>query len=201
MRSRLGLIRWKIVIHAFIDGKTRLLVGIRAHNNNRARTVLVLFLDCVSVHGTPSRVRGDHGTENVEVAEWMEERRGQGRGSYIWGRSVRSPSIWLTSLAHDLHSLGVYTTAGLRGFGMMSLKGLAQSGRTCSLIWRPITDWTSTTQPTSGSYTISFSTPSIKMLHPGLRHGTATNYRYVVSLSRRHRRCSSSVCLKMVLVV
>ena len=84
--NKLGLIRWKIVIHGFIDGKTRLVVGIRAHNNNRAATVLNLFLDCISVHGTPSRVRGDHGTENVEVAAWMEENQGQGRGSYIWGR-------------------------------------------------------------------------------------------------------------------
>jgi hypothetical protein len=81
-----GLIRWKIVIHAFIDGKSRLVVGIRAHNNNRADTVLELFLNAISVHGTPSRVRGDHGTENVRVAEWMEENRGGGRGSYIWGR-------------------------------------------------------------------------------------------------------------------
>ena len=88
LRYRPGLIRWKIVIHAFIDGKTRLLTGIRAHDNNRAATVLALFLDCTSVHGIPSRVRGDHGTENVRVAEWMEENRGQGRGSYIWGRLV-----------------------------------------------------------------------------------------------------------------
>lgn len=64
------------------------MVGIRAHNNNRADTVLGLFLDAISVHGTPSRVRGDHGTENVKVAEWMEENQGEGRGSYIWGRFV-----------------------------------------------------------------------------------------------------------------
>lgn len=87
--ATIGLIRWNIVIHAFIDGKTRLVVGIQANNNNRAATVLALFLDCISVHGTPSRVRGDHGTENVEVARWMEENQGSGRGSYIWGRLVR----------------------------------------------------------------------------------------------------------------
>lgn len=83
-----GLIRWKIVIHGFIDGKSRLVVGIRAHNNNRSDTVLGLFLDAISVHGIPSRVRGDHGTENVRVAAWMEENQGPGRGSYIWGRFV-----------------------------------------------------------------------------------------------------------------
>ena len=35
-----GLIRWKIVIHGFIDGKSRLVVGIQAHDNNRTDTVL-----------------------------------------------------------------------------------------------------------------------------------------------------------------
>ncbi|KIO19209.1 hypothetical protein M407DRAFT_48023, partial [Tulasnella calospora MUT 4182] len=38
-------------------------------------------------------VRGDHGTENIEVAAFMEEYRGQGRGSYIWGRSVHNVRI------------------------------------------------------------------------------------------------------------
>lgn len=81
-----GLIRYKIVIHCFIDGKSRYVTGIRAHNNNRAKTVVDLFLEAVDTHGLPSRVRGDHGTENVLVAACMEERRGVERGSYIWGR-------------------------------------------------------------------------------------------------------------------
>ena len=85
------MIQWKIVIHAFIDGKSRLVVGMRAHNNNRADTVLGLFLDAISVHGIPSRVRGDQGMENVRVVEWMEENQGTGRGSYIWGRFVSGP--------------------------------------------------------------------------------------------------------------
>lgn len=81
-----GLIHWKLVIHCFVDGYSRYVLGIRVHNNNRSATVLSLFLDAVSKHGTPSRVRGDHGTENLGVARWMEERRGVDRGSYIWGR-------------------------------------------------------------------------------------------------------------------
>jgi hypothetical protein len=82
-----GLIRFKIVIHCFIDGFSRFVLGIRANNNNRASTVLDLFLsDVVGVHGVPSRVRGDHGWENIEVAQYMEVIRGPGRGSYIWGR-------------------------------------------------------------------------------------------------------------------
>ena len=50
--------------------------------------MLGLFLNAISAHGTPSQVRRDHGTENVRVAEWMEENQGKGRESYILGRFV-----------------------------------------------------------------------------------------------------------------
>jgi transposase InsO family protein len=92
-----GLIRWRIVIHAFIDGFSRFVTGIRASNNNRSRTVLDLFMDIIDEHGLPSRVRGDHGTENLLVAAFMEQVRGVTRGSYIWGRQVVLTSI-LTQL-------------------------------------------------------------------------------------------------------
>lgn len=81
-----GLIRWKIVFHAFIDGFSRFVTGIRASNNNRAETVFALFEDLIKIHGVPSRVRGDHGVENGIVARFMEMLRGFLRGSYIWGR-------------------------------------------------------------------------------------------------------------------
>lgn len=84
MSSIQGLIRWKIVIHAFIDGFSRFLLGILASNNNRATTVLDLFEDITEVFGFPSCIRGDHGTENLLVAALMEEVRGV--GSYIWGK-------------------------------------------------------------------------------------------------------------------
>ena len=80
------MIRWGIVIHGFIDGYSRLIVGLRASDNNTADTVLELFLDAARVYGVPSRMRGDHGAENLYVAAWMESRRGSRRGSYIWGR-------------------------------------------------------------------------------------------------------------------
>lgn len=86
MFATIGLIRWKIVIHAFVDGFSRFLLGILASNNNRATAVLQLFEDIAHQFGYPSRVRGDHGSENVLVAAQMEEIRGVGRGSYIWGR-------------------------------------------------------------------------------------------------------------------
>ena len=86
LTCRSELIRWKFVIHGFIDGKSRFITGIRCSTNNRAATVLDLFLEAVNKHGLPSRVRGDHGTENVRVAAYMIQERGDARGSYIWGR-------------------------------------------------------------------------------------------------------------------
>ncbi|KNZ77035.1 hypothetical protein J132_07756 [Termitomyces sp. J132] len=53
----IGFIQWKIVIHAFIDGFSWLLLGICAHNNNQAQTVIVhnICIECLWVditHGT-----------------------------------------------------------------------------------------------------------------------------------------------------
>ena len=83
-----GLIRFRIVIHAFIDGFSRLITAVCAHNNNRAETVFQLFYEAIEQHGCPSRVRGDHGVENLLVVEFMEISFGVERGSYIWGRYV-----------------------------------------------------------------------------------------------------------------
>ncbi|KAK6966877.1 nitrite transporter NirC [Favolaschia claudopus] len=88
-----GLIRYKIVIHCIIDGYSRFVLGNRVHNNNRGASVLRLLLDVIALHGCPSRMRGDHGVENIEVAVYMEEVRGSGRGSFIWGRSVHNTRI------------------------------------------------------------------------------------------------------------
>lgn len=50
------------------------------------QTVLDLFLRAVAVYGVPSRLRGDHGVENIQTAAWIENFRGTQHGSYIWGR-------------------------------------------------------------------------------------------------------------------
>jgi hypothetical protein len=80
------LIRWKFVIHGIVDGKSCFITGIKCSTNNKAAMVLDMFLNAVAKHGLPSCVRGDHGTENVQVAAFMIQQHGDGRGSYIWGR-------------------------------------------------------------------------------------------------------------------
>jgi hypothetical protein len=95
------LIWWGIVLHGFIDGycrtvclsscrRARLIMliqvtGLRASTNNRAQTVLEVFLMAIQEYGTPSRVRGDRGGENTKVSIWMIMHRGPGRASFMWG--------------------------------------------------------------------------------------------------------------------
>ena len=87
------LIRWRLVVHGAIDGYSRLITFLNCSNNNFASTVLDCFFKATQEYGTPSRVRTDHGGENVRVWDYMEEQRGMGRNSYIAGKSVHNCRI------------------------------------------------------------------------------------------------------------
>ena len=86
------LVVFGIVIHGIIDGFSRFILGLRAADNNKARTVLNLFEDAVaSIDGTPRMLRTDKGGENIEAAEYMILHAGS--RSVITGRSVHNQRI------------------------------------------------------------------------------------------------------------
>ena len=87
------MIRYRIVVHAAIDGFSRLVTFINCATNNTAETVLEHFIRATSEYGLPSRIRTDRGGENVGVWRYMNYMRGEGRGSYIAGSSVHNARI------------------------------------------------------------------------------------------------------------
>ena len=87
------LIRWKLIVHVCIDGKTRLIIYCVCKSDNKAETVLSLFKDGVGRWGLLSRVRSDYGMENYHVGVFMIENRGEGRGSIITGSEVHNSRV------------------------------------------------------------------------------------------------------------
>ncbi|CAH3173071.1 unnamed protein product [Porites lobata] len=70
------LIRYKLITHVCIDGKTRLILYAACRDNNKAETVLSLFQNA-----------------NYHVGAYMIQHRGPARGSIITGSSVHNSRV------------------------------------------------------------------------------------------------------------
>ncbi|KAH3781721.1 hypothetical protein DPMN_159625 [Dreissena polymorpha] len=84
-----------------------MIMFIRALDNNRADTLLQVFTQGVAESGIPLRVRTDKGMENVKIADFMLENRGN--GSMITGKSVHNQRV--ERMWRDVYegSLGFYS--------------------------------------------------------------------------------------------
>jgi hypothetical protein len=82
--------RWVFKVD-FIYSPIRFILHLHACNNNSATTVLNLFKESAANYGVPCHVRGDHGTENTLVRDFMQSMRGN--AGFIGGRSVHNQRI------------------------------------------------------------------------------------------------------------
>ena len=94
---------------------------LQCNTNNNAQTVLEAFLEAVSNHGLPSRVRGDQGVENVDIAQFMFNHleRSPDRGSFISRKRVHNQRI--ERLWVDVYVCCVYTFYCLFNFDTLIL--------------------------------------------------------------------------------
>ena len=92
-----------MIVHGAMDGSSHVVPYLKCLNNIRASSVFDLFVRATNVYGIPSRVRSDHGMENVDVAVFMNMVR---RSSHITGSSVHNQQI--ERFWRDVHHLVIF---------------------------------------------------------------------------------------------
>ncbi|XP_078360565.1 uncharacterized protein LOC144644881 [Oculina patagonica] len=118
-----------LCIHGAIDGYSRRILWLEvAQSNNNPRIVARYFLDCVKqLDGVPRAIRGDRGTENVNIAAMQTFFRNNGTDSmageksFIYGRLVSNQRIeawwsflrkndtdWWINFFKDMRDVGLF---------------------------------------------------------------------------------------------
>ena len=100
------LIRWRFVVHAGIDGFSRVIPYIQCATNNCASTVLSAFQLGVCRFGLPDRVRSDHGGENIDVWRYMLDTHNSDPQCVLTGSSTHNERI--ERLWRDVHRCVVH---------------------------------------------------------------------------------------------
>ena len=102
------MIRWGFVVHACIDGYSRMITSLIVATNNLASTTLAGFISGVERLGLPERVRGDNGTENNHIEEYMFRTRG---GGHISGDLpyITNASSDYTMIPHILYCINSWS--------------------------------------------------------------------------------------------
>ena len=95
--------RYCFVVHGGINGFSRLIVYLRASTNNRADTVLQLFMKATTFYNISSQVRSNMGLENIAVGRFMLQTSRCNRGSIITGNSVYNQIV--ERLWHEVNRL------------------------------------------------------------------------------------------------
>lgn len=81
---------WGFYVHGCVDGYSRRVIYLVVSSNKKERTVTKIFVSATREFGTPSRVRGDYGTENNRIERYMESARGPNHRAYLRGKLVQS---------------------------------------------------------------------------------------------------------------
>nr|XP_018915509.1 PREDICTED: uncharacterized protein LOC109042973 [Bemisia tabaci]XP_018915510.1 PREDICTED: uncharacterized protein LOC109042973 [Bemisia tabaci]XP_018915512.1 PREDICTED: uncharacterized protein LOC109042973 [Bemisia tabaci] len=87
------LVNWNMYIHGCVDGLSRKIIYLELSLTKLAEVVLEFFTRGVAENGLPMRVRGDHGTENARVIDFMNDRRSTIDTPFILGKSVHNTRI------------------------------------------------------------------------------------------------------------
>ena len=131
------------------------ITALSASTNNRASTVLDVFLSAVEQYGPPSQVQGDRGGENKAVCVYMLLEWGINRGSFIWGSYI-SHSLYIVWVFHIWYTADPLIIYILNDYGMRLGASSAGAGVHFSIGLRTCMAWNDLTLFTCGYFITCF---------------------------------------------